>query len=825
MVPAIPSGRKSLAVTIMKKTTHRLLKAVLVTTSVIVAASQAVQAQSVPVFTNLWKKASGSEYDLTVTGNNNRGVAINPITGNILYTSVVGGSNHVSVLNGADGTYLHSLDASGISGGTIAIIGVRVADDGAVYAVNLAGLNSTLKVYRWESEDDPNPPVNVYNFSPSPVRLGDTIDLRGAGTNTQIIAAGSATSNPGNQWVLINPDPSDPTLTNSPWLATFFTFPSGVAAGDLGNGICFEGTKDAIYGKKSGGTMIHHIGFDLVNTTNWLIESIDSGQNRLVGINYLETNGVKLLSGTMYGSGTSVSATEHRARVYNLTTLPPAIALDDTLPGPYSANGNAIGASDILSGRVASIEPNCGIAVYGVSLSATVPPSISSQPTGNSNILAGGYWSMKVSASGTEPLKYQWYLNGSAVIGATTSSILLSDLNSATVGNYTVVVTNNYGAATSAPPAYVGILPSVRSSAMTTLWTRKPGESFYLTTDNTQRGLAFNPVTGHLLVVSRAPSNGVHVVDAATGTYLHSLDMTGTDLPAGATYAVNMIGIAGDGAIYVCDLTTGGPGFTIFRWQDENASTQPTIAFQGDPGIGRIGDTFSAVGSGAGTLLVAASRSGTQVAVFNTSDGQSFNPTTVDVTDAPAGFAGLGLYATSANEFWGKSSSFLLRRVTFDLAAGTNGVTATLDAGSGTLNAIVVDTANQLVAGLVSSQTPHNVSIYDIYGMIGTNDVPVLFDQEWFGALNENINGTGQLGLDFASGRIFALDTNNGLLALKYAPPLRHEVLNGKLVMSWSGPAKLVSSSSVEGPYTQVANGNSPYTNTAPGPIFYRLQN
>ncbi len=53
-------------------------------------------------------------------------------------------------------------------------------------------------------------------------------------------------------------------------------------------------------------------------------------------------------------------------------------------------------------------------------------------------------------AIGVPPLSYQWRKNGTAIAGATTNSLSLTGLNASTSGNYTLVVTNVYGSATSA---------------------------------------------------------------------------------------------------------------------------------------------------------------------------------------------------------------------------------------------------------------------------------------------------------------------------------------------------------------------------------------
>src|SRR5438046_1982415 len=79
---------------------------------------------------------------------------------------------------------------------------------------------------------------------------------------------------------------------------------------------------------------------------------------------------------------------------------------------------------------------------------------------------------------------------------------------------------------------------------------------------NTERGIAYNPVTKHVLVVSRQAPIGVHILDADTGAEIPSvadpsvpktLDMTGI---SGGTFIVDMAGVGDDGVIYVGNLTT-----------------------------------------------------------------------------------------------------------------------------------------------------------------------------------------------------------------------------------------------------------------------------
>lgn len=82
-------------------------------------------------------------------------------------------------------------------------------------------------------------------------------------------------------------------------------------------------------------------------------------------------------------------------------------------------------------------------------LTIGVPPMITQEPS-NVMVLEGANVSFNSSASGTLPLSYQWYFNGTAVPAATNSSLNLGNVQLSDGGNYSVVVTNNCGAATSA---------------------------------------------------------------------------------------------------------------------------------------------------------------------------------------------------------------------------------------------------------------------------------------------------------------------------------------------------------------------------------------
>ena len=172
-----------------------------------------------------------------------------------------------------------------------------------------------------------------------------------------------------------------------------------------------------------------------------------------------------------------------------------------------------------------------------------------------------------------------------------------------------------------------------------------------------ERGFAFNPLTGNLILASRSTAgNGIRILNGTTGVDVGALNQS-TGVISGGTFAFSTVGVADDGAIYVANLAadTAINNYKIYRWENESASA-PTIAFEGVgatsplPGA-RIGDSFDVIGSGVDTRLVAGYGNSPNVAgnngfaLFDTNDGLSFTATSVSIT-TPAEFT-----APSAGEF------------------------------------------------------------------------------------------------------------------------------------------------------------------------------
>src|SRR5215211_442087 len=212
--------------------------------------------------------------------------------------------------------------------------------------------------------------------------------------------------------------------------------------------------------------------------------------------------------------------------------------------------------------------------------------------------------------------------------------------------------------------------------------TLQPGDRPYLTGDGNryQRGMAFNRVTGHVLIVNRNPA-GVRIIDGFDGADLGALDISALSPGGNPSFPVNLVGVADDGAIYVGNLsnTQFPPEYRLYRWPNETALQ--TLVFAGDPSNGntnavnqRWGDTLAVRGSGTNTQVLIASR-GTLVAILRPADETmtAFTSTPLE-TGLLAGSLGWGLAFGPTNTFYGTpaaQSGGPLRRLEFDLAAGT----------------------------------------------------------------------------------------------------------------------------------------------------------
>jgi len=807
-----------------------------------VAFCAAVAQAQTPTFSTVWTVTNAAFYDLPAFGNNVRGMGISPVTTNVVYSSTFGGSNHISTLSYADGyTKVNTGSGVGVSGGTLAMQSVRIADDGAVYVCNRSDAPaSNFKIYKWASDTDTANPIVVFNTGAGTSfqqRFGDYIDVRGGGENTEILVGGNGSgANITTNFLIFRP--TDSFATNF----TNFAIGGFTTVNRMGAGICFEGTNNAVHMRTSGSQQTTRVTYNPATGIGTLSATYNMDQSANQGIKYLEktdvytnglnqvvTNVVKWVATVTVGTVTNNTAL-HRAKVLQFNgPSNVVVVLNELLPAPVQTNGNSIGLVDIQKDHFMFSQPNNSILFTKLTgIVYTNPPSLGGI-SGGGVYVAGFPATLTVPASSPSAMGFQWYVNtNTPIVNATNSSYAIPAVQTADEGIYSLVVTNPYGVVTSSF-AGLTVVPSNLSGFATNLWTLAQGSRAYLTLSDFQRGLAYDAVSNSLVVVSRSPSNAVYLLDANTGADQGVLDTSAifAFTPPG-TLPINMVGVADDGAVYVGNLIISGlsDSFSIYRWSNADPLVGASQAYLGNPGITRIGDTMAVRGSGVNTEILCAFRTGTNVCLFTTADGANFTATVYPVENLPLdaqanGFAGLGLAFGPGNTFWAKSSGFNLRQVAYDTNTLTAQVTATFTNLPVSEAPLGADNVNGYIATVGFGQNPQNLSIWDV--SLGEPDA-VQLDRELFGSNNANVNGTGSVAVDVAGGRIFALDSNNGLIAVALPPRMfiTPEAKGG--IVTWSGPGTLQSSLDLTGPWADVSGATSPYTNSAAAQIFFRVK-
>ncbi len=134
------------------------------------------------------------------------------------------------------------------------------------------------------------------------------------------------------------------------------------------------------------------------------------------------------------------------------------------------------------------------------------------------------------------------------------------------------------------------------------------------------RSIAYNRSTDHVLVATRKYGTDVIILDAATGDSLGRMD---TALISGGTYPINMVDVADDGTIYVCNLSAPlySPGSTvrIYRYADEQSV--PELVFDDALDGERYGDAMAAVGTGDNKYIYVSGMGNANMAVIKDDGG------------------------------------------------------------------------------------------------------------------------------------------------------------------------------------------------------------
>ena len=136
-----------------------------------------------------------------------------------------------------------------------------------------------------------------------------------------------------------------------------------------------------------------------------------------------------------------------------------------------------------------------GVTSVPATLIVLFPPSITLGPI-TASVLPGALVNFIVVATGSEPLTYQWRLNGVNLPGATASTLTILSAQVLNGGSYSVVVANAAGAVTSDPAGLFVFVPPV-----------PPGDNFV---DRVSRVAPSGAVSGTNLFATREPGEPNH---------------------------------------------------------------------------------------------------------------------------------------------------------------------------------------------------------------------------------------------------------------------------------------------------------------------------
>lgn len=741
--------------------------------------SQQTRAQTTYSLTNLFTIPTGVGVLANSTGL--RGMAYDSVS-NLVYVATTAPA--VGAYSGSVSNYLGSFNVTGISGGTLSLDQIGVAGDGAIYGINLStssSANNTL--YRWTNwlatpkvAFNANALVNGGSLSYTSGRVGDTIAVTGSGANTLILTG--VGGKPYFSLFYAN-DGIGLTYTN-----TIIDIPSGLSLSANVYGLCFyTNNMFLVKSASSGNNTVYLIQFP----ANYASQNVVTGAvlaSTSLGGSYNNTTMLSYAPGagflgvlTTGGSSSPVGVLSAGNIVGGVSTLA------STNVSTPNSNGNATGGVALggngLTNVIYAYDTANSLFAYQIITVPPVAPSLSTAPIGGAVYPP---YILSVSAIGTTPYYYQWLATNAAVAGsftnipnATNSTYTITGL---TTNFYEVVITNIAGAVTSSV-VQVTTLSAITNSAVSSLWTVAPGQSGYSwlsPSDNNERGIAYDTNSQDVVVAS---TSALYILNGNNGTNMGTLSLMGVTF-GGLLGGCDQVGIGDDGAVYAGNVVNDSGNFVLYRWTSSTNNVTATQAFNADPANGngnseRWGDNMAVRGAGPNTQILLGSRAsapgGTNVAYLTPNDGQglTYSSRIIAVSGVPAGFAGGCISFGAGNTFWAKNYGGDLYEIAFD----TNTFTGTVifdyqqpNQVSASLIGVGIDPVNNIFASIQLNDTPNDLQLFEL---TGTSDPPVLFNQAFFATANANGNANAAITVKYP--RVYALDVNNGVIALSYGAP------------------------------------------------------
>jgi hypothetical protein len=327
------------------------------------------------VVTQQWTLAAGSRSYLDASSYYVRGLAYDTNTGTLLLCDH--SVPNIYVLNAANGSDLFTLNTAGLpnvglSGFILDQIGV--ADDGVVYGGNLADTTSSEEyaLISWSSVSSGATLNYAYGGATggdpgngSGDRWGDTMAVRGSGTNTEILI-GSYTGT--NVVLFTTPD----GINFTPYLIPVTGTPA-VPAGFSSLGIAF-GAGDTFWAKGGHNYNLRQVSFNRVSWTGTVLETFNAGTqvpNDLTGL------GVDVAANIL--GGVCFNDTPNDLQLYELSgnANPPAL-FNQAFFGSNNANAQENAATTLKGGLGFALDVNNGLTAISYGAPPAPPVTITS---------------------------------------------------------------------------------------------------------------------------------------------------------------------------------------------------------------------------------------------------------------------------------------------------------------------------------------------------------------------------------------------------------------------------------------------------------------
>ena len=378
--------------------------------------------------------------------------------------------------------------------------------------------------------------------------------------------------------------------------------PGNIIAYNGGSGVLVESTAGA--GNAIRGNIITgngQIGIDLGGdgVTNNDPGDEDTGANEAQNFPILSsarTDGATtVIRGALESAPNRSYSIEIFARVKTLASGLDTPALVATVTATTDRNGlgdfEAIVAAFLPAGSqvfATATDPANSTSEFSPAILVGSPPIILTQPTGTT-APPGGTAGFCVTASGTEPLFYQWRRNGANIPDATNECFFVSPVELTDGGTYTVVIANELGAVTSDPALLVLDLP--RLAPGDNFADRTPlfgpvgiasGTNLFATREAGEPLHAGKPGGSSVWYTWTAPDTGIAtfrttgstfdtLLGVYTGLAVNSLTTAASDEDQGGFYTSGVRFNTSAGAVYqiAIDGFGGASGNFVFAWSLE----------------------------------------------------------------------------------------------------------------------------------------------------------------------------------------------------------------------------------------------------------------